>query len=58
MLKELKKMSNKNSIKDSEGLSSSHHMAAEASVRRMREFLRLKREEKQQMLFIETDFVR
>jgi len=46
MLKEYKKVSNKNSIKDSEGLSSSHHMAAEASIRRMKDFLERKRLQK------------
>lgn len=33
------------SIRDQGGISSMHHMAAEAAVRRMREFLRMRRGE-------------
>lgn len=39
LMREMKQVSIKDSKKDVNGLSSSHHMAAEATVRRMRRFL-------------------
>jgi hypothetical protein len=57
MMKEVKNIAKKNSIKDPDGLSSSHQMAAEACVRRMREYLRKKKEEKRLLLMIETQLV-
>jgi hypothetical protein len=40
MVKELKKGKQKLSMIDKEGLMSTHHMAAEAAIRRMREFIK------------------
>ena len=44
--KELKKIRNKETNKDKGGLTSSHHMAAELAVRRMRAFLKSMRKQR------------
>jgi predicted secreted protein len=41
--KEVKRIKQKDKARDSNGLSSQHHMAAEATIRRMKAFIRQKR---------------
>jgi hypothetical protein len=41
--KEVKRIKQKDKARDSNGLTSQHHMAAEATIRRMKAFIRQKR---------------
>lgn len=44
--KEVKRLKHKKQNQDSKGFTSQHHMAAEATVRKFRQFLRIKRRQR------------